>query len=109
MRNGFWFFRPVKKGRLKVFKASLYDINTVIEAKDLKECPLQEIVPEQYHELLPLFSNVLADRLPPHCPGIDQEVCLKNGETPPWRPQHSMSRAELVLLKDFLEGNMSKG
>jgi hypothetical protein len=49
-----------------VFKASLYDINKVIEAKNLKECPLQEIVPEQYHKFLPLFSNVLADRLPPH-------------------------------------------
>jgi hypothetical protein len=36
MLNGASFFRTIKKGRLRVFKASLYDINKVIEAKDLK-------------------------------------------------------------------------
>jgi hypothetical protein len=66
MLNGASFFRTVKKGRLTVFKASLYDINKAIEAKDLKERPLEEIIPEQYHEFLLLFNMVLADRLPPH-------------------------------------------
>jgi hypothetical protein len=66
MMNGASFFRTVKKGRLTVLQASLYDINKPIEAKDLKERPLEEIVPEQYHEFLPLFNKVLADRLPPH-------------------------------------------
>jgi hypothetical protein len=66
MLNGASFFRTVKKGKFTLFKASLYDINKAIEAKDLKECPLDEIVPEQYHEFLPLFNKVLADRLPPY-------------------------------------------
>jgi len=66
MLNGSSFFRTVKKGKLKVFKASLYDINKAIEAKDLKERPLEEVVSEQYHEFLPLFNKVLADRLPPY-------------------------------------------
>jgi len=35
--NGASFFRTVKNGRLTVLKASLYDINKAIEAKDLKE------------------------------------------------------------------------
>ena len=48
MLNGSSFFRTVKKGKLKVFKASLYDIYKAIEANDLKERPLDEIVPEQY-------------------------------------------------------------
>jgi hypothetical protein len=61
MLNGASFFRTVKKRKLRVFKASLYDINKAIEAKDLKERPLEEIVPEQYHEFLPLCSTVLAD------------------------------------------------
>jgi hypothetical protein len=47
MLNGTLFFRTVKKGRLTVFKASLYDINKAIEAKDLKERPLEEVVPKQ--------------------------------------------------------------
>jgi hypothetical protein len=66
MLNGASFFCVVKKGKLTVFKASLYDINKAIKAMDLKERPLEEIVPEQYHEFLPLFNQMLADRLPPH-------------------------------------------
>jgi hypothetical protein len=109
MLNGASFFRTVKKGKLIVFKAALYDINKTIEAKDLKEHPMEEIVPEQYHEFLPLFNTVLADWLPPHRLGIDHEVCLKEGETPTWGPLYSMSRAELIVLKEWLEENMSKG
>ena len=84
MLNGALFFREVKKGKLKIVEASLYDINKAIEAKDLKERHLEEIIPKQYHEFLPLFSKVLADWLPPHRPGIDYEVRLKNGEVPTW-------------------------
>jgi len=109
MLNGALFFRTVKRGKLMMFKASLYDINKAIEAKDLKEHPLEENIPKQYHEFLPLFSNVLADWLPPHRPGIDYEVCLKDGEIPTWGPLYSMSRAELVVLKEWFEQNMSKG
>jgi len=56
MLNAASFFREVKKGKLKIFKASLYDINKAIEAKDLKQHPLEEIIPNQYHEFLPVFS-----------------------------------------------------
>jgi len=66
MLNGVSFFRTVKKVRLTVLTASLYEINQAIEATGLKECPLEQIVPEQYHEFLPVFNEVLADRLPPH-------------------------------------------
>jgi len=99
MLNGSSFFWTVKNGKLTIFKASLYDINTAFEAKDLKEPPLERIVPKQYHEFLPLISTVLADRLPPHRPVFDCAVRLNKGETPNWRPLYSMSRAELVVLK----------
>jgi hypothetical protein len=66
--NGASIFRTVKKGNLTIFKASLYDINKAIEAKDLKEW-----------------------------------------ETLTWGPLYSMSRAKLVVLKEGLEENMSKG
>jgi len=109
MVNGASFFRIVKKGKLMLFKASLHDINKAIETKDLKQRPLEEVIPEQYHEFLPLFNKVLADRLPPHRPGIDHEVRLEDGETPTWGPLYSMSRTELIVLKEWLEKNMSKG
>jgi len=82
MLNGSSFFWTVKKGKLNVSKASLYDINKAIEAKDLEEWPLEEIVPKQYHEFQSLFNEVLADQLPPHWPGIDHEVRPKEGATP---------------------------
>jgi len=75
--NGYSFFQTVRMGKLKVFRVSLYDINQAIDAKDLKERPLEEIVLEQYHEFLPLFNKVLADCLPSHRPGIDHEECVK--------------------------------
>ena len=85
-----------------MFEASLYNINKVIEANNLKERPLAEVVPEQYHEFLLLFAKVLADRLPPYQPGIDHEVRLKDRETITWGPLYSMSRTELVVSKiDF--------
>jgi len=61
MLNGSSFFRTMNKGKLSIFKASLYDINQAIQAKNLKERPLEEIVPKQYHDFIPLFSKVLAD------------------------------------------------
>jgi len=109
MLNRSSFFWTVKKGKLTIFEASLLDIHKAIEAKNLKECPLEEIVLVQYHEFLPLFRKILADRLPPHRPVIDHEVRLKEGETPTWGPLYSMSRTELVVLKEWLEENMSKG
>jgi len=109
MLNETAFFRSVQKGKLTLFKASLYNINKAIEVKDLKQRPLEEVVPKQYHEFLPLFSKSLADRLPPHRPGIDHEVRLKDGETPIWGPLYSMLRTELIVLKEWLEENMLKG
>jgi len=66
MVNGDMFFRTVKKEKLTVFNASLYDIKKAIEVKDLTEHPVEEIVPEQYHEFSPQFIKVLVDSFPPH-------------------------------------------
>jgi hypothetical protein len=57
MLNGTSFFRTVQRGKLTIVKASLHDINRAIEAKDLKEKPLQEVIPQQYQEFIPLFSK----------------------------------------------------
>ena len=108
MVNGYLFFQTIKREKLAVFKAPLYDNTKAIEEKHFKERPLEESVSEQYHEFLPLFNMVLADRLQPHRLGIDHEVHLKDGETPTWEPLYSMSRAELVVLKEWPEENVSK-
>jgi len=109
MLKGASFFRIVKRGNLTIFKASLSDTNKASEAKDIQERPLEEVIPNQYHALLPMFSMVLADRLPPHRPNVDHEVRLKEGETPSWWPIYMLCREELVFMKEWLENNMTKG
>jgi hypothetical protein len=109
MRNGTSILRTVKPGKLTIFKESLYDINKAIEVSEQKEKPLEKSIPKPYHEFLPLFSNVLADKLPPHRPGIDHEVRLKEGETPSRGHLYKISREELVVMKEWLEDNMTKG
>lgn len=64
----------MRKERLSVIKASLYDLNKAIDGKDLKVQLLEEIVPEQYHEFFLQFNKVIANSLTPHRPGIDYEV-----------------------------------
>jgi hypothetical protein len=66
MLNGSSSFQTVQKGRLTLFKASLYHINKTPSANDFKERPLEEILPERYQDFLPLCSKVLADRFPPY-------------------------------------------
>jgi len=46
--------------------------------------------------------------LPAHRSGIDHDVRLKDGKTPTWGPLYSMSRTELVVLKEWHEESMSK-
>lgn len=99
MLNRAFFFCTVKKGKLRVVKASLYDIIKAIEVEDLKECPLEKIVPDQYHGFLLQLKNVLPDMLPPFREGMDLQVRLKDAEIRTWGPLYSMSRAESVVLK----------
>jgi hypothetical protein len=89
MLNGTSLFSTVQRGKLNIFKTSLNDINKAVEMKDLKEKPLEEVIPQQYYEFLPLFNKVLADRLPPHRPSIDHEVRLREAKTPSSGPLYN--------------------
>ena len=46
--------------------------------------------------------------LPPHQP-YDHKILLQEGFTPPFGPLYLISRTELQTLKEWLEGNLSKG
>jgi hypothetical protein len=69
---------------------------------------LHDLVPKDYHSFLPLFRKANADKLPPHR-AHDHKIDLKEGFTPPFGPLYSLSRPELVALKEWLEENLSKG
>jgi len=100
MQTGASFFWMVKIGNLTIFKTSLCDINKAIKANDFKEQPLKMIVPKLYHQLLLWFNMMLVDWLPLYHSDKGYKLCLKEGDTPTWEPLYSMSRAQLVVLKE---------
>jgi len=72
------------------------------QAKKLKELDLKDYIPPEYHEFLPLFSETLANNLPPYRP-YNHKIPSQEGFTPPFGPLYSMSRTELQTLKEWLE------
>ena len=66
------------------------------------------MVPSDYHDLLPLFKKAVADKLPPHRK-YDHTIPLKDDFEPPYGPLYSLSRNELLALKEWIQENLSKG
>lgn len=68
----------------------------------------RSILPEEYWDLEHVFSQELADTLPPHRPE-DYDIPLIPGKQPPFTPLRGMSQDELKVLKKYLEENLAKG
>ena len=61
-----------------------------------------------YHDYLDVFSEQMANTLPPHRK-YDLEIPLKPGFAPPWGPIYSMSAPELVTIKDYIKTYLANG
>jgi hypothetical protein len=98
------------KQKLTVFSISLHEINLALQPDDKpkKKLVLEEYIPKEYHDFLPLFSEALAKNLPPHR-SYDHRIPLREGFTPPFGPLYPLSKTELETLKEWLEDNLSKG
>jgi hypothetical protein len=99
--------RQAKRQRLQVYALSLYEISQALEAQPKKPA-ISEIVPPEYHQYLPLFSEAEANKLRPHRP-YDHRIPLKDNFTPPFGPIYPLSRTELEALRKWLDENLSKG
>jgi hypothetical protein len=86
---------------LKVYTVTLYKINMALELEELYAKPLTEVIPKEYHELLPLFDKVIVERLPVHSP-YDHKIKLQQEFTLPFRPIYNMSRGELQVLNEWI-------
>jgi hypothetical protein len=64
---------------------------------------ISKIVLAEYHKFLLLFSEVEANKLPPHYP-YNYRIPLKEGFTPPFGPIYSLSQTELEALKKLVRG-----
>ena len=102
------FLRHAKRDKLQVFSASLYEIDRALDREVIADGKLASLITEEYHDFLPLFSEIAARELPPRR-SYDYTIPLKEGFNPPFGPIYSLSRVELEALKTWLEDNLSKG
>ena len=75
----------------------------------LEEHEVRQVVPEKYHDFLPLFLDDSERQLPPHRPHIDHEINLVPDFVPPYGPLYTMSQNELKAQKEWMDDNLAKG
>ena len=73
-----------------------------------EEVGIKALVPEEYHEFLPLFMEAVHNVLPPHRI-YDHSILLKEGSQPPFGPLYSLSRNELIAVREWLVKNLKRG
>ena len=86
----------------------MYDLNRALDREIVETEGIKGLVPEEYHDFLPLFEEAVANQLPPHR-SSDHTIPLKEGFQPPFGPLYSLSRFELEALKTWLEENLTRG
>lgn len=108
-----WMDRHKKKHDVRIFAASLRDIDKALEVKRYSNPKVK--LPQQYHTWLEVFEQKKADTLPPHRgPHVDHKIDLmerdEKGRTPepPWGPLYNMSREELLVLRKTLRELLDK-
>jgi hypothetical protein len=74
-----------------------------------KEGWLETIPPEFRHHADTVFSDLGAAKLPPHRPGFDCEVTIKEGEVLKTSKVYDMSQEQLRVLKQLLDAELAKG
>lgn len=70
---------------------------------------LKNVIPAQYHDVLPVFSRFDADQLPPHRGALDCAIELKSDAVPKFGPLYPMNDLELQVLRTHLEEEERKG
>jgi hypothetical protein len=69
---------------------------------------LASSIPSEYHQFLHLFSEVEANKLPPHR-AYDHRIPLQPNITLPFGPIYPLSKTQLEALRKWLDENLAKG
>lgn len=102
----------VPRSQAQIFSMATEDLQNYLDDSELS--PEQEVaklkisIPAKYHHLLPLFSKINADKLPPHR-YIDHAIDLIEGSQPTFGPLYNMSELELKAVYKYLQENLQKG
>ncbi len=100
-----------KESATRIAAVSLRDIEIALRPKTMTDP--REKLPPHYREWCDVFSQKLADKLPPHRKGIDHTIPLEKDEAgkekdPPWGPLYGMNREELLVLRRTLTELLDK-
>ena len=78
------------------------------ENKKKEDLPLEQIIPEQYHEYLDVFNEEQANRFP-ESRTWDHKIEMKSDFEPKAFKGYNLSPAEQLELDKFLKENLDKG
>lgn len=96
---------------LPLTSTATVDTDTVttlqVSEPPLTEEELQKL-PSCYHDLVQVFSKLESEKLPTHRP-YDISIELMEGKSPTWGPIYNLSEDELVVLKAYIDEQLSKG
>ena len=73
-----------------------------------EEVRIKALVPKEYHEFLPQFTEVVHNVLLTHRI-YNYSIPLKEGSQPPFGPLYSLSRNELIAVREWLDKNLRRG
>jgi len=113
--------RNLKQPNATAFTTSLYEINQLIEQKELKEIQaelrlqelankelIKKLLPKEYSEFKDLASKATSDVLPPHWQ-YDMKIELEKDSDLGFSPLRHLTLEELQAYKQYLVNNLSKG
>src|SRR5277367_5336065 len=115
------FYRTLTKPNVTPFVTSLYEIDRIIEQKEIEairedsaqqeltnEELIEQKLPQQYHDFKDVFSKAASDALAPHRE-YDLKIELEKDYNLGFSPLYQHSTEELRAYKQYLVDNLSKG
>ena len=98
---------------VELFTLSFSDLgiqlsNAETDERNPSRDPDLSLIPEKYHDLLDIFTEKEAEKLPPHR-SYDHTIPLEPGTTPPFGTIYSASIKELEVLREYIEKNLWTG
>ena len=74
-----------------------------------EEDSLENLVPEEYHNLLQVFERGEKTGLPPDRPGIDLEIKMEEGKGLPEQKIYPLGAEELETVYEYINKNQVRG
>ena len=91
-----------------MFAISMRDVQYQAEKKAKAETNPKNVLPQEYHDFLDVFSKKDSDTLPPHRK-YDHKIQLEEEQKPGHAPLYKMSPEELDAVKRYLDSHLAKG